>query len=350
MHPGILPHPIRTCRFRTCAWSWSTSPPPRPPSSSRRLARASRPPSHRRYTPWFPFPDPPGIHRLFLAAPLAISSRLIPQPTRSAAQHILMNRNHLLVGGVRPHHYCLPILKRERHRERVLEAAVSGSPKFFLGTDSGTLPRRRNDFNIFHIVQYVCRIRLHVHVRTPRPTAVTPPPTAVPPPPSARRSAASAWGQGIGVWVRGVLHGPARPWPLRRGLRPRQRARQGTGTHSGEKIREQSRGTESGDNGGGQSRGIWRGGCFGARSSSIRVRICASRSRPCARRALTDLPRSSQLEAFASFHGPDFYGLPRNVDTVTLVRKASPIPNEYAFGSATVVPLWAGQALQWSVE
>jgi dihydroorotase len=51
-------------------------------------------------------------------------------------QHILYNRNALLVGGVRPHYDCLPILKREQHRQAVLTAAISGNPKFFLGTDS----------------------------------------------------------------------------------------------------------------------------------------------------------------------------------------------------------------------
>ena len=51
-------------------------------------------------------------------------------------QHLLMNRNHLLVGGVRPHNYCLPILKRREHQERLQNAALSGSAKFFLGTDS----------------------------------------------------------------------------------------------------------------------------------------------------------------------------------------------------------------------
>jgi dihydroorotase len=52
------------------------------------------------------------------------------------AHHLLMNRNALFMGGVRPHHYCLPVLKREEHREALVEAATSGSPKFFLGTDS----------------------------------------------------------------------------------------------------------------------------------------------------------------------------------------------------------------------
>lgn len=52
------------------------------------------------------------------------------------AHHLLMNRNALFQGGIRPHHYCLPVLKREVHRQALLEMAVSGSPKFFLGTDS----------------------------------------------------------------------------------------------------------------------------------------------------------------------------------------------------------------------
>ncbi len=51
-------------------------------------------------------------------------------------QHLLYNRNAMLVGGIKPHYYCLPILKREQHRESLLEAAISGNPKFFLGTDS----------------------------------------------------------------------------------------------------------------------------------------------------------------------------------------------------------------------
>jgi len=52
------------------------------------------------------------------------------------AHHLLLNRNHMLVGGIRPHLYCLPVLKRETHRKALIEAAISGNPKFFLGTDS----------------------------------------------------------------------------------------------------------------------------------------------------------------------------------------------------------------------
>src|SRR5687767_1604725 len=57
------------------------------------------------------------------------------------AHHLLLNRNALFIGGIRPHHYCLPVLKRETHREALVEAAISGNPKFFLGTDSAPHPR-----------------------------------------------------------------------------------------------------------------------------------------------------------------------------------------------------------------
>jgi dihydroorotase len=57
------------------------------------------------------------------------------------AHHLLLNRNALFLGGIRPHHYCLPVLKRETHREALVEAAISRNPKFFLGTDSAPHPR-----------------------------------------------------------------------------------------------------------------------------------------------------------------------------------------------------------------
>ena len=55
--------------------------------------------------------------------------------------HLLLNRNALFQGGIRPHHYCLPVLKREIHRQKLIEAATSGNPKFFLGTDSAPHPQ-----------------------------------------------------------------------------------------------------------------------------------------------------------------------------------------------------------------
>ena len=61
------------------------------------------------------------------------------------AHHLLLNRNALFAGGLRPHHYCLPVLKRETHRRALIEAAVSADPKFFLGTDSAPHPRRAKE-------------------------------------------------------------------------------------------------------------------------------------------------------------------------------------------------------------
>ena len=61
------------------------------------------------------------------------------------AHHLLLNRNALFQGGVRPHHYCLPVLKRESHREALIEAAISGNPKFFLGTDSAPHARHTKE-------------------------------------------------------------------------------------------------------------------------------------------------------------------------------------------------------------
>jgi dihydroorotase len=61
------------------------------------------------------------------------------------AHHLLLNRNAMLAGGTRPHHYCLPVLKRENHREALVEAATGGDPKFFLGTDSAPHPRQAKE-------------------------------------------------------------------------------------------------------------------------------------------------------------------------------------------------------------
>jgi dihydroorotase len=68
------------------------------------------------------------------AAPAHVGCTITPQ-------HLLLNRNALFTGGLRPHHYCLPVLKRERHRVALVEAATSGNPKFFLGTDSAPHPK-----------------------------------------------------------------------------------------------------------------------------------------------------------------------------------------------------------------
>ena len=62
-------------------------------------------------------------------APATVGATITPQ-------HLLMNRNAIFAGGIRPHHYCLPVLKREPHRQALVKAATSGNPKFFLGTDT----------------------------------------------------------------------------------------------------------------------------------------------------------------------------------------------------------------------
>ena len=61
------------------------------------------------------------------------------------AHHLLMNRNEIFTGGIRPHHYCLPVLKRETHRQALIKAATSASPKFFLGTDSAPHPQHAKE-------------------------------------------------------------------------------------------------------------------------------------------------------------------------------------------------------------
>ncbi|QEM82022.1 dihydroorotase [Halomonas binhaiensis] len=148
------------------------------------------------------------------------------------AHHLLYNRNHMLVGGIRPHYYCLPILKRERHREALVEAAVSGNPSFFLGTDSA--PHARND-------------------------------------------------------------------------------------------KESSC------------------GCAGAYTAFAAIELYAT--------AFEQAGALDKLEGFASHHGPDFYGLPRNADTITLEKVEWQVPAELPFGEGnTLVPLCAGEKLSWRMR
>ncbi|SEJ86336.1 dihydroorotase [Achromobacter sp. NFACC18-2] len=143
-------------------------------------------------------------------------------------QHLLYNRNAIFQGGVRPHWYCLPILKRETHRLALVEAATSGSPRFFLGTDSA--PHARG------LKEHAC-------------------------------------------------------------------------------------------------------GCAGCYTALHAMELYAT--------AFDAVGKLDKLEGFASFHGPDFYGLPRNDGTLTLSRETYLVPDELAFGNTTLVPLAAGEALGW---
>lgn len=145
--------------------------------------------------------------------------------------HLLLNRNALFVGGIRPHHYCLPVLKREVHREALVAAATSGSPKFFLGTDSAP------------------------HARHTKETAC---------------------------------------------------------------------------------------GCAGIYTAHAAIELYAE--------AFEAAGALDKLEGFASHHGPDFYGLARNSDSLTLVKDSWTVPDTVTFGEFPLVPFRAGEQIHWRVE
>jgi dihydroorotase len=144
------------------------------------------------------------------------------------AHHLLYNRNAIFTGGIRPHYYCLPVLKREEHRLALVQAATSGNPKFFLGTDSA-------------------------------------------PHASALKEHAS--------------------------------------------------------------------GCAGCYTAFSAMELYAE--------AFEAAGALDKLEGFASFHGADFYGMPRNTGTLTLKKQPWQIPESLPFGEARVKPLRAGEMLPW---
>ena len=144
------------------------------------------------------------------------------------AHHLLYNRNAIFTGGIRPHYYCLPVLKRETHRLALVEAATGGSPRFFLGTDSAP---------------HAAHLKEHAT------------------------------------------------------------------------------------------------GCAGCYTAHAALEMYAE--------AFEAAGALDRLEAFASFHGADFYGLPRNTGTVTLRRESWTPPESFAFGQAELKPLRAGEDLPW---
>ncbi len=147
------------------------------------------------------------------------------------AHHLLYNRNAIFQGGIRPHYYCLPVLKRESHRQALVQAATSGSPKFFLGTDSAPHPA--------HLKEHAS-------------------------------------------------------------------------------------------------------GCAGCYTAHAALELYAT--------AFEAAGALDRLEGFASFHGPDFYGLPRNRSTITLRRETWTPPQGYPFGDAVLKPLAGGEPLHWRAE
>ena len=145
--------------------------------------------------------------------------------------HLLLSRNALFAGGVRPHHYCLPVLKRETHRQALMKAATSGNPKFFLGTDSAP------------------------HARNTKETDC---------------------------------------------------------------------------------------GCAGIYTAHGGIELYCE--------AFSAAGALEKLEGFAARHGPAFYGLEVNTNTITLTDEPWPVPNEIAFGpDDTLVPFRAGATIAWRI-
>ena len=146
------------------------------------------------------------------------------------AHHLLYNRNAIFTGGIRPHYYCLPVLKRETHRLALVEAATSGNARFFLGTDSAPHPA--------HLKEHAT-------------------------------------------------------------------------------------------------------GCAGCYTAHAAMELYAE--------AFEAAGALAQLEAFASFNGADFYGLPRNAGTITLKQETWTPPVSFAFGEAELKPLRSGESLPWKL-
>ena len=144
------------------------------------------------------------------------------------AHHLLFNRNVMFKGGMNPHYYCLPILKRETHREALIAAATGGNKKFFLGTDSAP------------------------HAQDNKETSC---------------------------------------------------------------------------------------GCAGIYSAHAAIELYAE--------AFDSANALDKLEGFASFHGPDFYGLPRNTGTITLEKVDWQVPDSYSFAQQKLIPLRAGDVIHW---
>ena len=159
--------------------------------------------------------------RFVLAAPPRVAATI-------TAHHLLLNRNAMFSGGIRPHHFCMPVLKREEDRQALIQAAISGNPKFFLGTDSA---------------------------------------------PHARNTKEATCGC-AGIYT----------------------------AHAGIELYAE---------------------IFGAYNAL------------------------EKLEGFASVYGPNFYGLPRNAEKITLVKETWDVPREMPYHNDTLVPFRAGGTVAW---
>lgn len=160
-----------------------------------------------------------------MEGPITLAATVTPQ-------HLLLNRNDLLVGGIRPHNYCLPVLKRSTHQQALRQAAASGSPKFFLGTDSAPHAKHKKEASC---------------------------------------------------------------------------------------------------------------GCAGCYSAWSAIELYAQ--------VFEELGVLDKLEAFASEHGPNFYGLPLNQGTITLAKRSWQIPEVIKMSDGdSIVPFFAGQTIGWQLQ
>ncbi|NRA42794.1 MAG: dihydroorotase [Pseudomonadales bacterium] len=154
-----------------------------------------------------------------------------PMAATITPQHLMFNRNDMLVGGIRPHYFCLPILKRNIHQDALVKVATSGNTRFFLGTDSA-------------------------------------------PHATDKKEAAC--------------------------------------------------------------------GCAGCYSAFSAIELYAQ--------VFDEANALDKLEAFAAFNGPDFYGMPRNTETITLMKKAWQLPAQLDYLDGTITPLLAGEQIQWQIQ
>jgi dihydroorotase len=226
------------------------------------------------------------------AAPANVAASVTPQ-------HMLMNRNALFQGGLRPHAFCLPILKREEHRVAVAAAATSGSSKFFLGTDSGGWGGVAVVVDKGVAAETVAVWHGSACMRCLR-------------------------SQGLADWMAWLVVLQHMLLVMHRRMHPAHCNRVLHAAAPHPKHAKES-----------------ACGCAGLFSAPVALALYAH--------AFEQADALQHLEAFASFNGPDFYGLPRNTDKVTLRRQPWAVPETYEFGESVVVPMWAGQQCPWSV-
>lgn len=227
--------------------------------------------------------------------------------------------------GLRPHNYCLPVLKREKHREAIMAAATSGSPKFFLGTDSAPHPKGAKVILFLLCAEFtVCcgemQLRWRRYLRGAKVGVLLLTDSAV-----CRRAAQLHWGQNIAL-LRWLCHRIECRVLWRRRCNVRRMSCVIVFVHCNGACAQEA-----------------ACGCAGIYSAPVALALYAH--------AFEKANALHRLEGFASHHGADFYGLPRNGGRVVLCRgEPWRIPESYQFGDSIVVPMWSGESVEWRVH